>query len=96
MIYNMEENKHNPTISSPERSMAKHFFLIKYKTEDQRRAYSDIVVELTKNHELKDFHIAEEIAFQEPRILYNMKTILKNEELDYNLLEKRFLEFYEC
>lgn len=90
-----DENTHNPTISSPQYNKSKNYFLIKYATEEQRRKYSEIVLELAKNHELKDFHVGEEHAFKEPRVLYNMKTVLKDGEYDYDLLEKKFLEHYE-
>ena len=91
----MEDNRHNPRVSSPKYNKAKHYFLIKYKNEKQRKNYSSVVLSLVKEHELKDFHINEEHAFKESRVMYNMKTVLKDGEYDYDLLEKRFLEYYE-
>ena len=55
----MEENKHNPTISVVHHRPSKNHFLLKYNSEEQRLAWSDLILRIAKNHELKDFHIEE-------------------------------------
>ncbi len=91
----MDENTHNPTIVKHRTKYSKNYFLIKYKSEEQRKKYSDLVLKLIRKHEIKDYHIGEEEAFQEPRVLYNYKTVLKDDQFDYLLLQKEFLKHYE-
>jgi len=90
-----EENTHNPTIAKVPKVTVTNHFLIKYKNEEERVAYSDLIIQLAKNHELKDFHIEEKEAFQNVRVLYNMHTVLEEGEFNYGKLEKEFLKYYE-
>lgn len=91
----MDENTHNPTIVRPNIIYSKNYFLIKYKSEVQRKKYSDLVLKLVRKFEIKDYHIGEEEAFQEPRVLYNCKTVLKDDQFDFSILQKEFLRYYE-
>jgi hypothetical protein len=91
----MEENTHNPTIAKVPVKECANYFLIKYKNEEERVAYSDLIIRLAKNHELKDFHIEEKEAFKDSRVLYNMHTVLGSGEFNYDKLEKEFLKLYE-
>ncbi len=91
----VEENKHNPTITKFKRSNSKNHFIIKYKNEEERNAYSEIILRLAKNYELDDFHIEEALAYEESRVLYNFHTVLEEGNFSYNKLENGFLRYYE-
>ena len=58
----VEENKHNPTITKFKRRKSKNHFIVKYKNEKERCAYSELIIRLAKNFELDDFHIEEGLA----------------------------------
>lgn len=89
----IEENSKNPTIVTKGKVEAPHYFLIKYKNEDERIKFSDAIIRLVKRHELKDYHIEEKKAFIKNRILYNMRTINEGSELNEEELEKEFAKY---
>ncbi|MEC8220511.1 MAG: hypothetical protein VX028_00450 [Nanoarchaeota archaeon] len=91
----VEENKHNPTITKFRRSNSKNHFIVKYKNEEERNAYSEIILRLAKNYELDDFHIEEAHAYQESRVLYNFHTVLNEGEFSYGKLESGFLRYFD-
>ena len=91
----MEENAHNPTIVKFKSKKVGNYFLIKYNNEQEREAYSDLVLRLAKNYELKDFHVEEKHAYQESRVLYNFHEVLKHGIFSYEKLERGFLRYFE-
>jgi hypothetical protein len=91
----IEDNKHNPTITKFRRKIPKNHFIIKYKTEEERNIYSDLIIKLAKNYELDDFHIEEDLAYQESRVMYNYHTLLNERDFSYAKLENGFLRYYD-
>ncbi len=91
----VEENKHNPTITNFKASKSRNHFLIKYRDEEERLAYSELILRLAENYELKDFHIEEDLAYQESRVMYNYHQVLKGGDFSYKKLESAFLRYYE-
>jgi len=70
-----------------------NFFLIKYKSEINRKKFVDYVLKLVKIHEIIDFRIEEKYAFQEERIIYNGHTLV-NKDFTFENFEYQFLKYY--
>ncbi|MCA9495475.1 MAG: hypothetical protein KC589_00915 [Nanoarchaeota archaeon] len=87
-----EENPKNPTIVSKGRADAKHYFVIKYKTKEEKESMSEKVLRLVKYHELNDFHIEEKPAYTETKVRYNYHTIVRGSDFTQEELEREFLK----
>lgn len=82
---NSENNKNQKTVAN--------YFLIKYKSEETRKKFAEYVLQIIKKHEIRDFHVEEKYAFEEERIMYNMRTIGSG-KFSFELLEYQFLKYY--
>ncbi|MFW5705321.1 MAG: hypothetical protein ACOCXG_05790 [Nanoarchaeota archaeon] len=85
-----EVNERNPTIEIAPKKRIAHDFLIKYENEEQRIKFSDMVIELIKKHELKEFHVDEIKAFQTPKIKYNDITLVEGNDFSFEDLDNSF------
>lgn len=91
----MEENSRNPTISVVAKKESPNYFIIKYRNDEIRKRYAEMIMHIIKKHEITDFHVEEKKAFMRNRILYNMKTIGVGENIIIYNLEREFLNFYQ-
>ena len=71
-----------------------NYFLIKYRSEEERLAFSDLVLKIVKDFEIKDFHIEEREAYMQPRILYNMHTLITSIDEPYEKLKAEFIKYF--
>lgn len=90
----IEDNKKNPTIVFGKKIDSPNYFLIKYKSEEERKKFSQIVIDIVKTHEIRDFHVEEKKAFVQNRILYNMHTIAIGNRINFPDTERVFLRHY--
>ncbi len=90
-----EDNPNNPTLKEAPKVKLTHHFLIKYKTESQRKKISNLVISFIKKHELTDFHVEEKKAFVQERILYNMHTLKLDSNFSYEDLEEELLKYFD-
>ena len=88
-----EENPNHPTISYSESLNVRHHFIIKYKTEDDRKFYVENILKLIREHEIRDYFIEEKKAFMRNRILYNHNTLLYGTEFSFPELNKEFSKY---
>lgn len=88
----IEENPKNPAITSPKYIKSPNHFIIKYKTEENRKKFAEMAMKFVRQHEIKDFHIEEKYAYEEERILFNMKTVNLGEDFDYSSFEKEIMK----
>lgn len=88
----IEENPKNPEITITKYRASPNHFLIKYKNEENRKKFAEIVMKFVQKHEIKDFHIEEKQAYEEERILFNLRTVNLGNDIDYKIFEKEVLK----
>jgi len=90
-----EENYRNPTIAVVTKRESPNHFIIRYRTDEIRKKYAEMIMHIIRKHEVTNFHVEEKKAFMRNRILYNMKTIGSGENITPFELEKEFVKYFE-
>lgn len=94
MSLDLEENPRNPELAKYKVKASLNHFLIKYANEDERKFLADLVVKVIQKHELTDFHVEEQKAYLDTRILYNFVTIVRGVNFSFEDLDREFMKKY--
>jgi len=95
MNLDIEENKHNPTFKNPNKISDPNHFIIKYKNEDIRKRYAQILNKIIQKHEIYNFHIEEKEAYIDNKIIYNGHTLTKKENITFEEFNNIFTKYLE-
>jgi hypothetical protein len=89
----LEENPKNPTITKVENIDVKHHFIIRYLDDEIKKKMRRLLLELVNRHEISNFYIEEQQAYQTNRIIYNYHNLITEEEnFDIKEIDKRFIK----
>lgn len=89
-----EENPNNPTITSGQKINIEHCFIVRYMDDTIKKQMIDLILKLVNKHEIGNFYIEEQIAYQTNRIIYNSHTLIsKNDDFNFKEVDVIFLKY---